>query len=76
MSDGTSRLERAKYTGRETTTVVLECDKASVRRAPDGGLVVELFRYGRDDKAVEGYQLHLCAADCTRFERALARPHN
>lgn len=69
--DDASRLERTKYTGRETSTVILECDRVSMRKDTDGGVVVELFRYGSDGKALEGYQLHLCDEDRKRLEQQL-----
>lgn len=63
-----SRLDRVKYAGaRETVTQVLAADNMSIRRSPEGFLVVELFRYGADGKALEGYQMHFCPEDAERI---------
>jgi hypothetical protein len=71
MTASTSSLTRVKYRGRESTTVLLEADNMSVRALPDGGAVVELFKYGADGKVVEGFKMAFCAEDCSRLRDEL-----
>jgi hypothetical protein len=64
-----SHIVRVAYSGkRETETVLLDADNMSVRRCPDGFLVVELFRYGTNSKALEGYQFRFCPEDAERVK--------
>ncbi len=65
-SESMSRVERAKHRGKETATVLLEADNMSIRTAPDGSCVIELFRYD-GNTAVEGYRIHFCAEDRARL---------
>jgi hypothetical protein len=67
MSD--TRVELAKYRGKETTTLLLDADNMSVRAEPDGGLVLELFRYGANDRAIESYRFHISAEDRRRVKQ-------
>ena len=71
LAEPTSRVMRVKYRGKETAATILESDNMSVRTSPDGCAVVELFRYGADGKAIEGYQVHFCAVDRERLKAVL-----
>jgi hypothetical protein len=59
-----SIVERVSYRGKkETSTHLLTADNMSVREAPDGTLVVELFHYGATGKPLESYKWTLGADD-------------
>lgn len=65
MSD--SVICRVAHRGkRESITTILTADNTSVRLAPDGSLVLELFRYGARGEPLESYQFHLCPEDRAR----------
>lgn len=65
-----SHIVRVAYSGkRESETVVLNSDEISVRRDPEGFLVVELFRYGANNRALEGYQFRFCPEDAERVKQ-------
>jgi hypothetical protein len=62
-----SHVDRVKLRGAETSTRLLTADNCSIRSAPDGSLIVELFRYGADDQPIESYQFHFCPVDRDRL---------
>lgn len=75
MSDTGTRVERIKYRGKETAALILSADNMSVRYAADGTVIAELFRYGSDNRAIEGYQFHFAGDDAERLRVALNRAH-
>jgi hypothetical protein len=72
MTDLTNtRVELAKYRAKETTTLLLDADNMSCRATPDGGMVLELFRYGANGRAIESYRFYLSAHDRKRLRHYL-----
>lgn len=69
MPDSASTIFRVNHRGRAAEKLVLAADNTSIRAAPDGSLVLELFRYGRDQAPIESYRFHLCAEDRARIRR-------
>lgn len=68
----TSTIQRVKHGSRETFTVILEADNMSVRTdQTTGEVVLELFRYGANDRAIESYQMRLCVTDRDRLKAVL-----
>jgi hypothetical protein len=67
----TTRIDRVRYRGKETATTLIEADNLSVRTAADGTCIIELFRYGADDKAIEGFRIALCSEDRARLRGKL-----
>ncbi len=68
-----STLLRVKHAGsRETVTTLLEADNMSVREdAETGEAIVELFRYGANERALESFQMRFCALDRARLKTLL-----
>ena len=74
MTDNSSAVVRVKYSGaRETSTELLSADNLSIRASAEGRLILELFRYGANDRAIEGYQLIFCPEDKQRLLDELVR---
>jgi hypothetical protein len=72
MTDRTdTRVERAMFRGKETTSLLLDADNMSCRGTPDGGMVLELFRYNDAGRAVESYRFYLSAGDRKRLRHYL-----
>lgn len=71
MTDSDSIIERVSYRGKETSTHLLTADNMSIRHAPDGTLVVELFRYGEQGRALEAYKWTLGPEDRERLKQKL-----
>jgi hypothetical protein len=73
MVDDASKLTRHKHYGpKSTATTLLEADNMSIRHTPDGGAIVELFRYGSgkfDARAVESFQMYYCPEDWARIRK-------
>jgi hypothetical protein len=68
----TSTVTRVRHGKRETSTTILEADNLSVRVDQETGeVVLELFRYGANDRAVESYQLRLCRQDRERVRAVI-----
>jgi hypothetical protein len=67
MTDTTSRVVRVKHRGKETAETLLEADNTSIRLDAEGCLIVQLFRYGADERALESYQFHFSADDRRRI---------
>lgn len=65
-----SVVERVTFGKKETATHVLTADNLSVRDTNDGGLVLELFRYGVNDRALESYRFTLCPEDADRVRHS------
>jgi hypothetical protein len=71
MTDSDSIVERMNYRGKETATHLLTADNLSIREAPDGTLVVELFDYGANGVPLHGYKWTLGPEDRARLKHKI-----
>ena len=62
-----STVKRVQHRGKETEAHLLTADNMSIRVAPDGSLVMELFRYDKSDRATESYRFYICPEDRARL---------
>ena len=67
----TTRVVRVKHGGAETSAMLLEADNLSVRSAPDGSAIIELFRYTHTGRCIESYQVRFCPQDRARLRAIL-----
>lgn len=67
MDDPTSRIERVKLAGRESSTHLADVDDLILYRTDTGGLIVEFVRWNDLSKPVESYRITLCPEDTARL---------
>jgi hypothetical protein len=68
-ADTLSTVKRVQYRGKERETHLLTADNMSVRVSPDGHLVMELFRYGANNRVAESYRFYVGPEDRERLRR-------
>lgn len=69
-----SRVERVTYRGKESASLLLDADNMSSRFQKDGTLVVELFRYGKNDRVAESFRFYFQPDDVDHLRENL-RPY-
>lgn len=74
MDNPTSKIERVKLRGRETSTTLATVDDLIVHAdggAGSEGVVLEFVVWGADTKPLESYRITVCPEDASRIRMQL-----